>query len=242
MKTLLIDDERLPRAELRRMLAAFPQLEIVGEAADATEARALIDQLGPELLFLDVQMPEESGLDLLASLRRPLQVIFVTAHDQHAVQAFEFGAVDYLLKPVEPRRLEQAVSRLTQKAETEEEVQAESDPPALLSGDQKVLVRDGSRSWFIPVSAIHGAEACGAYAKLWLADGAPLVHRSLSFLERRLPAALFFRASRSEIVNLQSVQKVETWFSGGLRLTLPGGRAIEVSRRQAKLFRERVSL
>lgn len=244
MKTVLIDDEELPRRELRRMLERFPQIEVVGEAADATEARALIARLEPELLFLDIHMPEESGLDLLASLPRIPRVIFVTAYDQHALRAFELGAIDYLLKPVEAARLNKAVERLgAEMPETEPETPSEaSDEITPLSLEQKVLLRDGDRTWFVPVATIQGAESCGAYAKLWLENDSPVIHRSLAFLEKRLPPTLFFRASRTEMVNVQSVITVEPWFSGGLRLTLKSGRQVEVSRRQARAFRERTQL
>ncbi|GAB1489464.1 LytTR family DNA-binding domain-containing protein [Opitutaceae bacterium] len=244
MKTLLIDDEELPRRELRRMLERFPQIEVIGEAADATEARALIARLRPELLFLDVHMPEESGLELLGSLQPAPQVIFVTAHDQHALQAFEFGAIDYLLKPVEAGRLAKAVERLgAEPAESDVDVaESAADDIVPLRADQKVLLRDGDRTWFVPVATIHGAESCGAYAKLWLERDTPVIHRSLAFLEKRLPPALFFRASRNEMVNIQSVTSVEPWFSGGLRLTLKSGRQVEVSRRQSRAFRERTQL
>lgn len=244
MKTVLIDDEELPRRELRRMLERYPQIEVVGEAADAAEARALIARERPELLFLDIHMPEESGLDLLASLPGIPRVIFVTAYDQHALRAFELGAIDYLLKPVETARLRKAVERLGAEPPDQETEAPDTGPDEVvpLSADQKVLLRDGDRTWFVPVAAIHGAESCGAYAKLWLENDAPVIHRSLAFLERRLPPALFFRASRTEMVNVQSVTAVEPWFSGGLRLTLKTGRLVEVSRRQARAFRERTSL
>jgi len=248
MKTLLVDDEKLLRADLREMLRAFPHLEIVGEAADAVEARGLIARLKPDLLFLDVQMPEESGLELLASLRAPPPVIFVTAFDQHALAAFDFGAVDYLLKPIEPARLRRAVERLSAHSQ----VLAETESPAgfaataervsPLTADQKVLLRDGDRTRFVTVGSIHGAEACGAYAKLWLDSESVLIHRSLAFLEKRLPAKLFFRANRTEIVNLQHVTEVEPWFSGGLKLALRSGRQVEVSRRQALRFRHETTL
>lgn len=241
MRTLLIDDEELPRRELRRMLARYAQIDVIGEAADAAEARTLIARHEPDLLFLDVHMPEETGLELLASLRRVPRVIFVTAHDRHALQAFEFGAVDYLLKPVESARLDKAIERLgDENREPSEEPESDSVVPLAL--DQKVLLRDGDRTWFVPVTSIHGAESCGAYAKVWLDRDAPAIHRSLAFLERRLPPTHFFRASRTELVNVQSVVGVEPWFSGGLRLTLKTGRQVEVSRRQARVFRERTQL
>lgn len=248
MTTLLIDDEALPRAELRRMLAAFPQIEIVGEAADASEAREAIKRLRPDLLLLDIQLPEETGLDLLASLPAIPQVIMVTAHDEHALSAFEFGAIDYVLKPVEESRLQLAIERALARSTSDAPFSGDdpgdvADPLAVpLDPDHRVLLRDGARSLFVPVSAIIAIEACGAYARVVLAEERPLIHRSLAFLERRLPEQWFFRANRNALINLRRIKSVEPWFSGGLRVQLEGGHAVEISRRQAKTFRERNQL
>lgn len=245
MKTLIVDDEKLLRADLRHLLSDFPALEIVGEAADTEEARQLIARLKPELIFLDVQMPEESGLDLLASLRNPPRVIFVTAFDEHALAAFEFGAIDYLLKPVEPARLRRAIARLAgpDRAAADEAVAVEASPQITALGlGEKVLLRDGDRTWFVEVSAIRGAESCGAYAKLWFEKEVVIIHRSLAFLEKRLPASLFLRANRAQLVNLAFIEKVDPWFSGSVKVRLRGGPEVEFSRRQAQIFRDRTSL
>lgn len=253
MKTLLIDDESLPRRELRRMLRAFPQIEIVGEAPDVATARENIERLQPDLLLLDIQLPEESGLDLLASLKEIPQVIIVTAHDEHALRAFEFGATDYVLKPVQEARLQRALERVLQRSvasetappveETDsEEIDPNDHTAEPMEFDQRVLLRDGARSVFTPISSIISIEACGPYARIILPNDRPLIHRSLAFLERRLPAKWFFRANRHTLINLRMIKSVEPWFSGGLRVALEGEHSIEVSRRQAKNFRERLML
>lgn len=261
MKTLLIDDEPLLRAELRRMLAAFPALEIVGEAADATDARDCIRRVRPDLLFLDVQMPEQTGLDLLASLESIPLVIFVTAHDRHALRAFDFGAVDYLLKPVREDRLAAAVRRAlaaranapapseTTGANPEPDSDDSRPEPAEteasiepFAADQNVLLRDGEQTCFVPISSIQSIEACGPYARINLSDRHPLIPRSLNFLEQRLPPGLFFRVSRTAIINIREVARIEPWFSGGLRATLRNGSTFDLSRRQAKIFRDRMTL
>jgi two-component system LytT family response regulator len=257
MKALIIDDEPLLRAELRRMLGAYPALEIVGEAADAESGLECIHRLRPDLLFLDVQMPEKSGLDLLAALETLPLVIFVTAHDRHAMRAFDFGATDYLLKPVTEARLRVAVLRAFAARETglvpssdDSYVHAEEGvataagtaPVEPLAEDECVLLRDGDHTYFVPVKSIQSIEACGSYARLDLGDRRPLIPRSLNFLEQRLPARLFFRVSRNAIVNIREVTKIEPWFSGGLRATLRNGSTFDLSRRQAKLFRDSMTL
>lgn len=252
MKALLIDDEPLARSELRRLLKKHPAVEIVGEASNADEARQLIRELKPTLLFLDVQMPEENGFELLATLGNVPPVIFTTAFDQHALRAFEFGALDYLMKPIEPERLAEALDRATRSSstpsrsplpidETADDTEAEpSDTP--LKPGEKVFVRDGDRCWFVPVESIRGIEADGNHARLWLEGSAPYVHRTLAQLENRLPPEIFFRASRSQIINLRCVESVEPWFSGSLRVKLPGNKVVEMSRRQSRLFRQRLGL
>jgi len=244
MKALLIDDEPLARAEMRRLLRAHPDIEIVGEAGDADQARDAIKRTAPDLLFLDVQMPEETGFDLLVSLTgRVPPVIFTTAFDQHAVRAFEFGALDYLVKPVEPERLAVALDRVRNRQPDTDASTAEPALPApRLGPDEKVFVRHEDRCWFVPLSAIRGFESDGDSVRLWLADATPTLHRSLAQLEERLPEDLFFRANRTQIVNLKSVERVEPWFSGTLKATLAGGRTVELSRRQSQLFRDKLGL
>ncbi|MBK9991901.1 MAG: response regulator transcription factor [Verrucomicrobia bacterium] len=250
MKALIIDDEPLARSELRRLLKRHPEVEIAGEAANADEARKAIRELKPALLFLDVQMPEENGFELLATLGPGVPaVIFTTAYDEHALRAFEFGALDYLMKPIESERLAEALERAEkslagQPAVTEESVpESEAEPlDTPLTAGEKVFVRDGDRCWFVPVESIRGIEADGNHARLWLDGSEPFVHRTLAQLEQRLPSEIFFRASRSQIVNLRCVESVEPWFSGSLRAKLKGGKIVELSRRQSRLFRQRLGL
>ena len=244
MKALIIDDEPLARAEMRRLLRAHPGVEILGEAEDADAARALIARAQPDLLFLDVQMPEETGFDLLASLRAGVPaVIFTTAFDQHALRAFEFGALDYLVKPIEPERLAVALARLrNHPAGTADADPLPVLPPPRLRPTEKVFVRHEDRCWFVPLESIRGLESEGDSVRLWLADGTPLLHRSLVQLEERLPEELFFRANRAQLINLRNVERVEPWFSGCLKATLTGGRTVELSRRQSQLFRDKLGL
>lgn len=239
MKTLLVDDERLARAELRRLLGAHSEIEIIGEAANADEAAAAIAEQNPELLFLDIQMPGRNGFELLADLPRPPRVIFTTAYDEYAFRAFEVSAVDYLLKPIDAARLAQALQRLREPAA---ESPSRSEPARRLSEDDQVLLRDGDSCWFVRLRDIQLFESEGNYTRVIFSGQRPLVPRSLNSLEERLDPQIFFRANRQQVINLRSVEKIEPWFSGGLLVHLTSGAKIEMSRRQGQRFRELMSL
>lgn len=240
MKALLIDDERLARSELRRLLADFPVISIVGEAANTKQAREQIAALKPDLLFLDVQMPGETGMQLLESLEPPVpEVIFTTAYDEFAVKAFELNALDYLLKPVDPARLAAAIERLQIKIRG---TPAAVEKAAPLAAEDKVFVREGDRCWFVEVKQIRLLESEGNYTRVHFDEAQPQLFRSLNAMEERLDAKYFFRANRRQIINLAWIEKIEPWFSGGLLVQLKGGAKIELSRRQAQEFREKMSL
>ena len=244
MKALLIDDERLARNELRRLLAVAGDIEIVGEAANPAEAREQMAKLSPDLLFLDVQMPGENGLEFLESLEPPAPlVIFTTAYDEFAVKAFEFNALDYLLKPVDPARLATALEKLRERGGAGVERGAGPRPAQeKLALDDKVFVREGERCWFVEVKSIRLLESEGNYTRVHFEDAQPQLFRSLNAMEARLDPKTFFRANRRQMINLQWIDKIEPWFSGGLLVELKGGAKVELSRRQAQEFRDRMSL
>lgn len=234
MNAVIVDDERLARRELRRLLQAHPEVTIVGEAANADEARAAVEALAPDLLFLDVQMPGKSGFDLLAELETVPDVIFTTAYDTYAIRAFDVSALDYLLKPIEPERLAAALDRLPARP---------APPPAdVLAADDRFFVKEGERCWFIRLGDVDLFESVGNYTRLHVGPDRPLVYRSLSALEARLDPKVFFRASRRHLLNVRRIAAVETWFNGGLRVRLADGRHVELSRRRAQAFREQMSL
>jgi two-component system LytT family response regulator len=227
MKALIVDDERLGRAELRRLLEPHPEVEIAGEARDAEEALALIEQIQPDLLFLDIQMPGRNGLEQLD--RVPL-VIFTTAYDEYALKAFEVNALDYLLKPVSPERLDAALARA-----------AVRKAKPVMDGSQRIFVKDGERCWFVTLSDVVLLESEGNYARLYFGGNRPLVLRSLNYLEERLDPATFFRASRKHILNLRFIEGIDPWANGGFLVRLKGGFEVEMSRRQAQKFKEVMS-
>ena len=239
-RAVIIDDERLARNELKKLLQEFPEIEVVGEAANANEGIEKIESLNPDLIFLDIQMPGKTGFDMLTQIEKVPHVIFVTAYDEYALKAFEVNALDYLMKPVEPKRLEDALLKLRQK--DEEEMLSYANNRGLLRENDQVFVKDGERCWFVKLSDVRLFESVGNYAKVYFANNKPLILKSLNALEERLDEKVFFRANRKHIINLRMIEKIEPYFNGGLLLDLAGGEKIEVSRRQAVKFKEMMSL
>ena len=243
MKAIIIDDERLARTELRKLLQDFPEVEIIDEAANADEGITKIESQHPDLIFLDIQMPGKTGFDMLSQLEKTPQVIFTTAYDDFALKAFEVNALDYLLKPIEPKRLADAIQKL-QLTENKEgkNTEGENFNNSLLTENDQVFVKDGERCWFVKLSDIRLFESVGNYAKVFFGTNKPLILKSLNALEERLDEKTFFRANRKHIVNLRMIDKIEPYFNGGLLLDLKGGEKIEVSRRQTVKFKEMMSL
>ena len=243
MKALLIDDERIARAELRRLLGAHPEIEIVGEARNGKEAQEQIAALAPDVIFLDIQMPGMSGFELLERLDEPPQVIFTTAFDQHALKAFEANALDYLLKPIAPERLANAVKKL-QPARTAPVAPASASAATAPTNTplDRVFVRDGDRCWMVQFTDIVLLESEGNYTRLYFGANKPLIPRSLTVLEERLDPAIFFRASRQHMVNLRAIERIDPGISDNLIVSVKGGHKIDMSRRQSLRLRELMSL
>ncbi|MBC7851454.1 MAG: response regulator [Chitinophagaceae bacterium] len=244
IKAIIIDDERLARNELKKLLMDYPEIEVVAEAANAGEGIEKIEHMNPDLIFLDIQMPGKTGFDLLAELDRAPNVIFTTAYDEYALKAFEVNALDYLLKPVEPKRLADAIQKLHLQDDRD---QGGAGIPmnvnrSILYEQDQVFVKDGERCWFVKLNEIRLFESVGNYAKVYFASNKPLILKSLNALEERLDEKMFFRANRKHIVNLRLIDKIEPYFNGGLLLELKGGEKIEVSRRQTVKFKEMMSL
>jgi two-component system LytT family response regulator len=244
MRVLLVDDERLARAELRRLLAAHPEMEIVGEAASAADALTQIAALRPDLLLLDVQMPGGSGFDLLASLDDVPDVIFTTAFDRYALQAFEVNALDYLQKPIQPARMAAALARAAQRRQAAAALAASAQGAAGAAdgalprpAPQKLFIKDGERCWFVGLHDIRLFESEGNYTRVYFGSQQPLMLRTLKELEEKLDPQRFFRASRRHIVNLDLVRSVAPNDAGGLDLALQDGPPVEVSRRRAAQFK-----
>lgn len=241
MKTIIVDDERLARKELRSLLEKFPEINIIDECNNAMEAKASIEKNDPDLVFLDIQMPGKTGLELVNDLDVSPRIVFVTAYDDYAIKAFDVNALDYLLKPVSPERLEECVKRIL-KAEFEKKERVLAAQNNKLNEDDKIFIKDGEKCWFTTLQDVRLFESEGNYVRVYFNEHKPLILKSLNNLEERLDERSFFRANRKFIVNLKFVQSIETWFNGGLMATLKSGEKIEISRRQAVRFKDLMSL
>lgn len=236
MKAIIVDDERLARKELTSLLENHPEIEVIDEAANADEAIEKIEKQDPDVIFLDIQMPGKTGFEMLETLERVPQVIFTTAYDEFALKAFDFNALDYLLKPIQADRLSESIHKIKVKAPKK------SGKDRKLTAEDQVFVKDGDKCWFVRLEDVRLFESDGNYIKVYFEKFKPMIHKSLNALDERLDDRSFFRASRKHIINLGWVESIDTWFNGGLLVQLKGGEKIEVSRRQSARFREMMSL
>lgn len=236
--TLIVDDEKLAREGLKALLNEFSEIEIVGEASNADEALELIDKLKPQLMFLDIEMPEKTGFDLLEELIETPCVIFTTAYNDFAIKAFEVNALDYLLKPIQLQRLREAITKVKKQLS---DLTQERERLKLTENDQ-VFIRDGDKCWFVKLTDIRMIESAGNYAKIFFDTNQPLIHKTLNALDERLSTGMFFRANRQQIINLRYIEKIEPFFNAGFLIYLKDGTKVEVSRRQSVKFKEMMSL
>lgn len=244
-KTVIIDDERLAREELKSILSEFTEIEIIAEAQNGDEGIEIIKKMSPDLIFLDVNMPGMTGFEMLKKLEEIPYVIFVTAYDEYALKAFEVNALDYILKPVDPDRLSDAISKLKDKEELEYESSTATKSirkERQLTVKDKVFIKDGEKCYFVTLADIRMLESDGNYVKVYFGKSRPLILRSLNSFEERLDPEYFFRANRKFIINLDWVESIENWFNGGLQVELKGGEKVDISRRQAIRFKEILSL
>ena len=236
MKAIIVDDERLARNELRSLLSEFPEIDIIEECDGAESAIVAVDQLKPDVVFLDIHMPGKDGFGVLEELDYMPHVIFVTAYDEYAIKAFDVNALDYLLKPIETDRLKSAIEKVKAELSTPVEVSEK------LGLNNQVFVKDGDRCWFVNLSDVPMFESEGNYVRVYFEKNKPLILKSLNNLAGRLDEDVFFRANRKFIINLNWIDTIENWFNGGLMVKLKNGEQVEISRRQASKFKELKSL
>ena len=189
MKALVIDDERLARTELIRLLEPFKEIEVVGEAVNADDAHNKISELSPDVIFLDIQMPGKTGFELLEELDSVPKVIFTTAYDEYALKAFEFNALDYLLKPIEPARLEESIKKLIEGKRKDRTHDLSHET---LTAEDQVFVKDGEKCWFVKLEKVRLMESEGNYVRLYFDENKPLILRTLNYLDERLRPQIIF--------------------------------------------------
>ena len=231
IRTIIIDDERSSREELKRALKNYADFEVIGEAKNADEAKEQIEAKRPHLIFLDIQMPERSGFDLLESLDEVPAVIFTTAFDQYAVQAFEINALDYLMKPIREERFAKAIERMRLKINQGPTGNIQVQPA------QQIFIKDGLTCYFVGLNEIYLIESLDNYSRLYFGERKAMLKRSLSKWEELLDAALFFRINRTQIINIQYIREVHSTENGRLKISLQTGEWLEVSSRQSVKFR-----
>ena len=239
MKALIIDDERLARKELINLLKEYAEIDIIGEAENVEQAKQKIDALQPDVLFLDVEMPEKTGFELINEIDTNAQIVFVTAYQDHAIAAFDVNAFDYLTKPVLPERLSETIKNLIND---KKELSTLISNRKTLQLEDNVFIKDGEKCWFIKLKDIVLFESEGNYVRIVFKDFKPLVLMSLNNLEGRLSSEHFFRANRKFIINLETISHIENWFNGGLKITLFNNQEVEISRRQAVKFKTQFSI
>ena len=232
IKTLLVDDEPLALAELHIMLKENREIDIIDTASNAAEAIEKINTQKPELLFLDINMPGKNGFELLEELEEAPYVIFVTAYDQYAIKAFEVNALDYILKPVNTERLAEAIEKINKQITLRQTKERQ------LAIDKRIFIKDGDACFFVPLTDIQVIESVGNYARVYYENKKPLLHRSLNYLEERLPDTHFFRADRQHIVNIYYIKNIIPFFNSSLQAEMQSGMKIDISQRQSVKFKE----
>ena len=231
IKVIIVDDERLAREEVKRALKMYEDFVLIGEAENADDAKVLIETEMPDLIFLDIQMPEKSGFDLLESLDHVPAVLFITAYDQYAIQAFEVNALDYLMKPIREERFAKAIQKIR------DAIHVKSSLTNTETKDRKIFIKDGEKRFFIQLDEIYLIESLENYTRLFFQDKKALQRRSLRQWEEILDETVFFRINRTEIINTKFIQEVKTKIGGRLEVKLKTGELLEVSNRQSVRFK-----
>jgi len=241
MKTLnavIVEDSRLARNELKELFKAHKEINLVGEAENVDDGFKLINEIKPDLLFLDINMPEKDGFELLEMLDEVPITIFTTAFDEYAIKSFEYNAFDYLLKPINQKRFSLSIAKVIE--EKVNKVQEESLTPGM-SLEKQIFIKDGESCWLVKIRDIAMFEIVGNYTRVFFDDNKPMIYKSLAQIEEKLPRDVFFRANRQQIININHVKKVVSWFNGKLKIEMNTGEEIEISRRQSYIFKDQLS-
>ncbi|KUO62856.1 two-component system response regulator [bacterium BRH_c32] len=233
MKALIVEDSRLAREELSSLLKSFPEISIVGEASNVKDALVILNNKNIDLLFLDINLPGKNGFELLEMLDSVPLVIFTTAYDQYAIKSFDYNALDYLLKPIKLSELERAILK-AKRIFDKESIPIEKR----LS---RVFIKDGQKCWLININEIIMFESEGNYTKVFFEDNKPLIYKSLNMIEERIDPAQFFRANRSQIINLNAIKSIKSSMGTSLKIILNNNMDISVSRRNVQKLKTLLS-
>ncbi len=237
IRAVIVEDSRLARNELKELIKNHLEIEIIGEAENVDAGYELINNTQPDLLFLDINMPEKDGFDLLEMLDNVPITIFTTAFDEYAIKSFEYNALDYLLKPISPKRFAQAIEKVNTNL-----IEKTAQNDKKLNLNNQIFIKDGEKCWLVKISDIFLFEVDGNYTKVFFKDQKAITNKSLNQIEAKLPADYFFRSNRNQIINMQYIEEIVPWFSGNLMVHLPNNLKVEISRRQASTFKEKLSL
>ena len=241
IKVIIVEDSRLARNELKELIKNHAELEVIGEAENVDTAYQMITEMRPDLIFLDINMPEKDGFELLEMLEDVPVTVFTTAFDEYAIKSFEYNALDYLLKPINHNRFADAVDKVKTKL-TGSNTPREATVIEYLNENSQIFIKDGEKCWLVKIGEVFLFEIVGNYTRVYFKDCKPLIYKSLNQIEERLPQHLFFRANRQQVINLQYIKSVDNWFNGKLKATMNNGSEVEISRRQSALFKEMLSL
>ncbi|WP_341221919.1 LytTR family DNA-binding domain-containing protein [Polaribacter atrinae] len=239
LKAVIVEDSRLARNELKELIKAHKEIEILGEAENVDDAFVLINNTKPDLLFLDINMPEKDGFELLEMLDEVPITIFTTAFDEYAIKSFEYTAFDYLLKPINQKRFSKSIEKVIESMNNNETSIIKNENA--LSLDKQIFIKDGENCWLVKLKDISLFEIVGNYTRVFFDQKKPLIYKYLAQVEEKLPTEVFFRANRQQIININHVKKVVSWFNGKLKIEMNSGEEIEISRRQSYLFKEQLS-
>lgn len=238
LKAVIVEDSRLARNELKELMKAHKEIELIGEAKNVDEGLELINNTHPDLLFLDINMPEKDGFELLELLDEVPIIIFTTAFDEYAIKSFEYNAFDYLLKPINQKRFSSSIEKILEKNNAISEI---NHKPEGLSLNKQIFIKDGEKCWLVKIKDISLFEIVGNYTRVFFEYNKPLIYKSLTQIEEKLPSDVFFRANRQQIININHVKKVISWFNGKLKIEMKSGEEIEISRRQSYIFKDQLS-
>ncbi len=228
MKAIVVEDSRLAREGLIKMLHAYPELQVVAAADHSVNALALIQEHQPDVVFLDIHLPGESGFDLLEKLDYTPQIIFTTAYSEYAIRSFDYNTIDYLLKPISDERLKIAIDKLSIN---NKEPEAVPKPP--LDINSRMFVKDGDKCHLVQLESIRYFESCKNHVRIFFGSDNAFVKKSLNSIEERLPKKHFFRVNRQYVVNLHAIVSIEEAINDGYEITMNDGKTLEVSRRNA---------